>query len=98
MRREYIIWPIYVNEIFINRVVIDSHVDKHKDHIDDELILELVKELNFRDFVPETNRSPYLYFATTIQYKSFNYKMVWIIKEAEDRIGIITTYRDRRIK
>ncbi|MBC7427960.1 MAG: hypothetical protein H7336_05055 [Bacteriovorax sp.] len=40
-RRAYKINIIVINKIEIEEVIIDSHVDRHSDHISDELILEL---------------------------------------------------------
>lgn len=44
-RKELIIKSIMINGRFINRIVIDPHVEKHKD-ITDELILKIVQKMN----------------------------------------------------
>jgi hypothetical protein len=38
MRREYQIKELRINGKVINKVIIDEHVDKHVDHIDDSLV------------------------------------------------------------
>ena len=38
MRREYSIDPITINGKTIRKLIIDPHVDKHADHISDDLI------------------------------------------------------------
>lgn len=53
-RREYKIDRIYVNNIAIDVVIIDSHYEiKHSSYMNDELILLLVRELDGRLELPE---------------------------------------------
>lgn len=97
MRREYQVSDIMVNGVIISKVIIDPHVDKHTDHIDDELILELVRHLHLDKRIPVSVKSQYSYFATKIKHDGKWYKMVWLLEKDQLYVGVITVYRDRRI-
>jgi hypothetical protein len=98
MRREYSINSILVNDISINRVIIDDHVDKHSDHIDDLVILRIVSNLNGQQFEEGAIRkNGYSYFATAIEDDGNWYKLIWLLEDNCFYIGVITLFRDRRI-
>lgn len=94
-KRDFIIKRILVNEVLIKRVVVDDHVEKHKD-ITDEMILKLVTSLNGVIQAYEDSKPPYKYFVTLIEYKKKKYKMVWLLEEEQSYIGIITIHREKR--
>ena len=98
MRREYQIKELRINGKVINKVIIDEHVDKHIDHIDDSLVLKIVTLLDGRDFTPIRNQDGFNYFATNINYESKCYKLVWLLENDYFYIGVITLFRDRRLE
>jgi hypothetical protein len=53
MRREYDIEPVNINTRTIAKLIVDDHVDKHSDHINDDLIKKLVRSLDGQRFEPQ---------------------------------------------
>ena len=54
-RREYDIDPILINRVYITKVIIDPHYEeKHKESINDELILKLVNKLSGHIQLPDS--------------------------------------------
>ena len=98
MRREYSIITIQINGRKFNKIIIDPHVDKHADHINDEIVIELVYKLKNKVFIPTSLQHEFDYYAAIIKLNDTHYKLVWLTSRTEDFIGIITAYRDRRIK
>jgi len=73
-RRSYDIDPIHVNGTIVVRVVIDPHYEeKHLDHIDDSLLLKLVRKLDGRFELPEAKEDAYSYFATLVELDEKQY-------------------------
>lgn len=96
-QQRYDIDPITVNGIEIVQVVIDQHYqEKHSDHMDDELVLRLVKELDGRKEVPETVTDNYSYFATLVEVDDKQYRLIWLLEDNAIYIGIVNAYRDKR--
>jgi hypothetical protein len=102
VKREYEIEPLVVNNRVISKLIIDSHVDshvdKHADHIDDELIKLVVRCLNGEVYLPIGEDNGFRYFATNLKYEEKWYKLVWLLERDDLYIGVITVYKDRRIK
>ena len=96
MRREYDIEPL--NKIIFSKLVIDGHLDKHSDHIDDELIKKLIRSLDGQRVDPAKEADGFKYFASTIKENNKWYKLVWLLEDNSLYIGVITAFRDRRIK
>ena len=79
-RREYSI-KITINDILIEKVIIDPHYEeKHAESISDELILTLVKLLDGTKQTPDDIDPPYSYFTTIKEYGEKLYKLVWLLK------------------
>lgn len=87
-----------VNELQITEVVIDSHVDKHSDHISDELILSLVKLLDGNNYIPASEKEGFNYFVTNIKEQDHIYRLVWLQEKGCLYIGVITAFRDKGAK
>jgi hypothetical protein len=86
-----------VNKIFVSKVIIDSHYEeKHKDHITDELILELVKKLDGRTQPPDMTDEEFSYFTTWIEFNQKQYRLIWLIEEGEIYIGVVNAFRDKK--
>lgn len=98
MRREYDIKPLTINKLTITRLVIDNHLDKHSNHINDELVKILIRALDGQRFEPENESNGFKYFASRIKENDKWYKLVWLLENNSLYIGVITVFRDRRIK
>jgi len=96
-RREFIIRKIVVNGRNIQRIVIDPHVAKHKD-ITDDLIIDLVRQLDGTDNLPDDSSSQFDYFVNLLEANGRQYRLVWLLEKDELYIGVITVYRDSRRK
>lgn len=96
-RRSLKIEPIIINRTSIEEVVIDSHLDKHSDHISDGLIIELVGKLVHTEHVAESVQEEFQYFVSEISHNSKLYKMVWLLEDHKFYVGIVTAFRDRRL-
>lgn len=95
----YKIHPITVNGIQVTEVIIDMHYkEKHGDHISDELILRLVKELDGRRELPDAVTEKYSYFATLVELGKKQYRLIWLLEEKSIYIGVVNAYRDNRRK
>ncbi|TDJ04081.1 MAG: hypothetical protein E2O68_08785 [Deltaproteobacteria bacterium] len=94
-KRDFIIKRIIINGISINRIIVDDPVAKHGD-ITDVVILELVNALDKSITIPEDVKWPYEYFVTLIEDGLKNYKVVWLLEEGKNYIGIITIHRVKR--
>ena len=96
-RRSYKIDPIVVNGRFYSEVIIDSHYEeKHSDHINDELILILVKLLNGRFEVPVDIKDGFGYFVTMIELNLKFYRLIWLLENEAVYIGVVNTFRDSK--
>jgi hypothetical protein len=96
-QQRYDIDPITVNGIRIAHVVIDRHYqENHSDHMNDDLILKLVKELDGRTEVPETKTDNYSYYATLIEVDEKQYRLIWLLEDDAIYIGVVNAYRDKR--
>lgn len=96
-RRAYKINTIVINNIEIDEVIIDPHVDKHSDHISDALILELVSQLVFIEHVDKQVDGAFQYFVSEIAHDFKIYKMVWLLEDHKFYVGVVTAFRDRRL-
>lgn len=97
-RREYLIHPICVNGVLIKVLIIDTHLDKHSDHMNDQLVQVLVRKLHGEYFEPVKIQDTYQYFATVIWENGYWYRLVWLMEREARYIGVVTAFRDRRIK
>jgi hypothetical protein len=98
MRRSYPA-QIVVNGRLFRRVVIDRHYEKkHRDSVDDTIVLGLVQALDGKDFEPETvGPTGFQYFMLDPWYFAGKpYRLIWLLPPGdEDFIGIVNTFRRR---
>lgn len=94
-RYELSIYPIQINERWINRIVVDGHVKKHQD-ITNDIIIDLVNGLAWDHFLAEGREGPYYYFAELRNLCNKQYRLVWVFEDNKDYIGIITVFRDSK--
>lgn len=93
-RRTYNV-DINVNGFAIKRVIIDSHYElKHRESVDDKIILQLVEKLDGGEFRAIDNEDEFLYFVNDkIQLGGKFYKLVWLLDKNEIYIGVVNAYR-----
>ena len=96
-RREYP-FPVTVNGLKIETVIIDPHYEeKHSSSINDELILKLVQTLDgeFHDFVDE--KSPFKFFVKNeIEVGDKLFKMIWLLEENQLYVGVVNAFRSSK--
>lgn len=88
-----------INGVTLNRVIIDPHYEeKHRASITDEVIIELVKIMDRRAFVPvEIDEDGYSYFVNDyIEFNKIFYKLIWLLHESETYLGVVNAYRRRK--
>jgi hypothetical protein len=96
-RRTYQISAIVVNDKKIIQVVIDTHYEqRHSGSMSDSLILDLVSQLDGRREIPEARKGPYSYFATLVEHRSKQYRLIWLLEDHAIYIGVVNAYRDKR--
>jgi hypothetical protein len=92
---------VNINGRKLNRVIVDQHYrEKHADSINDQLILELIKELDGRTFPIEEEHGEFQYFTVEPVAKGDKpYRLVLLICITNDYLGVINAFRvDRRPK
>ena len=96
-RRSFDISQITINGRIIRRVIVDTHVRKHKD-VTDEVILDLIRQLDHTEQVPDDVKGPFEYFSSLLFLGEKPYRLVWLLEDLELYVGVITAYRDERKK
>lgn len=98
-RRKYTLNKrIKVNDILISEVIIDSHVDKHSDHITDELILSLVDLLDGKTYSATKVRDNFSYYISRVLLADKVYRLVWLQQKNEFYIGVVTSFKEKGVK
>ena len=95
LRRDYRL-SVFVNELWFDRVTIDPHYEeKHKDVINDKIILELVKMLDGGSYFPQAvDGNGFEYFVNDPwEYKGLIYRLVWLIPSSKSFIGVRNAFR-----
>lgn len=96
-RKTYKIAMITVNGVRVNQVIIDQHYnEKHRDHMSDQLILKLVKELDGRRELPDEKTGTYSYYATLIVFDEKPYRLIWLLEDHAIYIGVVNAYRSKK--
>lgn len=79
------------------QVIIDPHYEvKRSGHIDDDLILQIVRKLDGRFELPESKTGVYSYFTTLVEYESKKYRLVWLLEDNALYVGVVNAFRDKR--
>ena len=95
--REYKIRPIRINGKFIARVIIDDHVYKHQE-MTDSLVLRLVESLDGLDVLRDDRKGPFEYFVVQVEILNKDYRLVWLLEDAQFYVVVITAFRDKKRK
>lgn len=82
----------------VSEIVISQHYqEKHSDHMNDNLILELVQSLDGEFFIPEETKNGFSYFAIEpVLLKKKPYRLVLVTSEKETYLGVINAFRVKR--
>ena len=90
-------YQITINKRKINSLEISTHYEKHND-ITDELILELVKQLDNQQFIPEGEKDNWEYFRAEplLDEEGKTYKLVWCWEKGTTNLRIRTCHRTRK--
>ncbi len=93
-RKSYLV-SLVVNNLHIERVVIDQHYKiKHAASMTDQIILELVCLLNQKRILQESEFNQFKYFTSDpLILKNKPYKLVWLLELNKNYIGVINAYR-----
>lgn len=86
---------ITVNGLLVTEIIIDPHVDKHKDHITDELITSLVMLLDGKNFAPTAEKGEFSYFLSRVLFETKVYRLVWLQEENQFYVGVITAFKEK---
>lgn len=88
-----------INGRLLSRVVIDPHYQTKHPEINDELILNLVKEIDGGNFLIEDEKDGFQYFAVDpILYEDRPYRLVLLLYIFDDYLGVVNAFRVRRKK
>lgn len=83
-----------VNGRLITEVVIDTHYEEKHPDINDELILELVKKLDGRDFPPTDRDEDWEFFMVDrMKHEGKLYRLIWCMQDHSLFIGVINAFR-----
>lgn len=94
-RRSYKIDTIIVNGKAFSEVIIDPHYEEnHSEHINDEIILGLVRRLDGRRELPKGTDDEFSYFVTIIELNHKTYRLVWLLEDNTVYIGVVNAFRD----
>lgn len=86
-----------INGRSVKRVIIDQHYKTKHAELNDELILEMVAQLDGRNFPIDERRGNFEYFRVepvTLQEKRF--RLVLVLCVGEDYLGVVNAFRVRR--
>ena len=95
-RRSYLA-SLSVNCRKITEVIIDSHYEaKHKASVSDQVILNLVRLLDGKNFERDTESAEFEYFTTEgLELSGKSYRLVWLLSRDKFYIGVVNAYRRR---
>ena len=95
MKRKSYFVSLVINNIQIDRVVIDQHYKiKHASSVTDQTIIKLVNLLNQKKIIHEAEINQFKYFANdNLILANKAYKLIWLLEFNKNYIGVINAYR-----
>lgn len=88
---------LLINGRLINEIIISSHYEEKHSYLDDEIILELVKQLDNKRFDIEEEKDNWEYFSySPLFYQNKTYKIVGCFENNSSFLGIRTCYRYKK--
>lgn len=92
-RPEYSL-KITVNGRQLNRVVIDQHYKENHSELNDQLILELVKELDGKTYDAEAVRGDFEYFRVEpLEVNTKPHRLIFLLCIGDDFLGVVNAFR-----
>lgn len=84
-----------INGIVFTEAWIDPHYEqKHKDSINDELILELIQIVNFYTFeLHDINSEGYEFYEIDVNYLDKSYRLILTFPPHKMYMGVVNAYR-----
>lgn len=97
VRNEYKL-QVEINGRRLTRVLIDQHYqENHAESINDELILDLVKEIDGEVFTVDSVRGDFQYFVAEPVFNEMRpYRLVMVLCIYDDYLGVINAFRVNR--
>lgn len=93
MRVEYDLSLRFV-DIEIKKVIIDQYYSYKHFEMNDWIILELIKTLNFRKYLAESEVGNYRYFSIEpVFHNSKPYRIVFLLEKECNYVGVINAFR-----
>ncbi len=92
---------LVISGVRFTKVEIDDHYkEKHRDHMTDELILDLVKSINHLDLDPvkEYDDGLKIFVVEPLVLNRKPYRLVWFYYEGSHSITVRTAFRTRKKK
>lgn len=92
-RRTYNV-SLTVNGRLITEVIIDPHYEEKHPDVSDQLILELVKELDGNEYLPDALQEDWECFTLDrLEHNGKLYRLVWCMQAHALFIGVINAFR-----
>jgi len=84
-----------LNEITFTEIWIDPHYElRHKDSINDKLILELLKIVNFFNLdLQDINSEGYEFYQINVNYQDKPYRLILTFPPHKLYVGVVNAYR-----
>lgn len=98
VRSEYRL-SITLNQRRFSRVLIDQHYLKKHPELSDEIILELVKVVNYEIFHVDERQGEFEYFAVEpVFFSARPYRLILVVCSNDDYLGVVNAFRVGRGK
>ena len=86
---------INLNGTFFSEIWIDPHYElKHKDSINDELILELILKVTFENLnFSKVGDDGFSYYESNLEYEAKLYRLILTVPADKHYVGVVNAYR-----
>ncbi len=90
---------ITLNQRKLTRVIIDQHYKLKHSELTDELILKLVKSLDYEILPVEDYAHEFEYLVVEpVLYETRPYRLILVLCKEDDYLGVVNAFRVRRMK